>query len=507
MSAFVTSTRDVAFLVGGFALKTAFWPVFVPLHLAHATKDFVGWTCQQALAPVCQLIQGPNSSDGRGGSNNEDSDQPVVPAASNPVEGLLQLIPIVLGTAGRIKDEIGSTVTSLVTPPTPRQAQANKDGASDDKAVLDRLRLPVIPEHGDPEEPLPLHLQQPEKPQRATTATPADFTKYLLRVEDLGIVAPNTNNAAQKTRVLYIDLSKEYGDQGLLKRCLNKLATRGIELATSHAPNINSPPSKNANSFGDVKWKCEGTTAKILRKRPRQTLQRWEEIMRSDILIWSGTFKNKDGGGSDIHCGYPIFLAQGIVANLSPRAFLELFWDSSRTHEYNFYCTGRDDVLMVDENADELLLSKDIHAATKVVKSETRVPFTGLTVPLLVMMHVRPLPGGPEEGYLIISRSLSSGMAGYHTASSSRSNIQNTKTEILWGVNVLKTVPGHPDQTELHSLSQMASALVPNFLSQKIGLMGVEEFFWNVRNPNSKQAQVATASTSTTSCTGKAVGL
>ena len=95
---------------------------------------------------------------------------------------------------------------------------------------------------------------------------------------------------------------------------------------------------------------------------------------------------------------------------------------------------------------------------------------------------------------MIVSRSLLSGMAGSHISHSSpekkglQKHINKSKSEILWGVNVFRGVPGHPGQTELTSLSQVASGMVPKFLSQKIGIMGVEDFFRNVRSPNPKVA-------------------
>merc|ERR1712086_217643 len=56
MANLMTSTRDVVKVAGGLAVKTAFLPVTVPLHMACATKDFVGWTVQQALSQTTGAI-------------------------------------------------------------------------------------------------------------------------------------------------------------------------------------------------------------------------------------------------------------------------------------------------------------------------------------------------------------------------------------------------------------------------------------------------------------------
>ena len=96
-------------------------------------------------------------------------------------------------------------------------------------------------------------------------------------------------------------------------------------------------------------------------------------------------------------------------------------------------------------------------------------------------MHARTLvEGSEEEGFVIVSRSLDSGMAGCHVGSAKRVE-RNNKNEILLGVNIIRPVPGHPELTDLMSISQVSSSVVPQFLAFKIGMMGVEDFFNNVR--------------------------
>jgi hypothetical protein len=97
-------------------------------------------------------------------------------------------------------------------------------------------------------------------------------------------------------------------------------------------------------------------------------------------------------------------------------------------------------------------------------------------------MHVRPLEL-PDQGFVIVSRSLDSGMAGTHVGS--RENVDTTgrKNEIIWGINVVRRVPNNPQLTDLTSLSQVGSPMVPKFLAQRIGVMGVEDFYKNVREP------------------------
>jgi hypothetical protein len=469
MAALLMATGEVVKAAGGLAVRTAILPVTLPFHVVCVTKNFVGWTLHQALARTGALPQLKDEPEHQASNDKAERQQAGASSSEqperhegNPFEGLLHLLPLVLGAAGKVKDEIGAAVIHLVMPPQPKE-NTWTDPVADDKQVLERLFIPGLTDKV-------LHAVEMDSMPSPSGATKADFSKYLLRVEDLGITAPTMKD----TFVMYVDLGSQFRDVALLTQCLEKLATRAFSLATIHAPSI---PPAIAKMDGDVDWKPEGTTAKLLRKKPHQTRERWEELSRSEVLMWSGNFKKNCGGG-DINQQFSLFMARGIVDRMSPREFLELMWDNTRTCEYNNYCMGREDILHVD---DEVLSPKKAHTGTKVVKSETRVPFTTLSVTLHSMMHCRPLPGGPQEGYIIVSRSLNSGMAGYHTAKSD--SIHKSKSEILWGVNVLRTVPGHPGHTELTTLSQVASSMVPKFLSQRIGIMGVEDFFRSIRSP------------------------
>lgn len=502
MANLVTSTRDVVKVAGGLAVKTAFLPVTLPLHVACATKDFVGWTVHQALSQttgaILQLTNGeqprqlqqnssliPSTNEtAKAKSENKEKGK-----GSNPLEGLFQLVPVVLHHAGKVKDEIGSAVIRLVTPPQSKKlADQSGTGSSLDKEALERLRIPVAAAEKKVDPPVVVVAAATQPTARTGVATKADFSKYLLRVDDLAILA----SGEAKLVVLYIDLGNDFRDNTLLDSSLEALTSQGIALATSCAPAI--PPATTADD-SQVEWKPEGTTAKLLRKKRNQTTERWDEIIRNEVLIWSGNFR-KGFGGSTIHKEYPMFLARGIVERMGPREFLELLWNNDRTAEYNNFCMGRKDAVQI---SDKVLSSPNVHSGTKVVRSETKVPFTGLSVSLCTVMHCCALPGGPQEGYVIISRSLVSGQAGTHTAECS--SIHKPKSEILWGVNLLRAVPGHPGQTELTSVSQVASTMVPRFLSQKIGLMGVEDFFRSVRNvPKAVSSPASSSSPASPSC-------
>jgi hypothetical protein len=193
------------------------------------------------------------------------------------------------------------------------------------------------------------------------------------------------------------------------------------------------------------------------------------EKMQEYVLIWSGKCCGpKYYYGSDT----PLFLARGVVQR-SPRDFLNLLWNSNRTSEYNNYNLGRSDALIIIDN-----ITNGGNYGAKVVKSETKVPFTGLSLTLSSLMHASSLDD--EEGFIIVSRSLNSGMAGCHVGNCKRVET-NGKNEILMGVNIMRPVPGKPHLTDFTSLSQVSSSMVPRFLTTRIGVMGVQDFFNTVR--------------------------
>jgi len=172
---------------------------------------------------------------------------------------------------------------------------------------------------------------------------------------------------------------------------------------------------------------------------------------------------------------------------MSPRDLLHLLWDNSRTSEYNDYCLGRTDVVVLDG---QQVLEAGAHAGTKIIQSETRVPFTGMSVFMNCLMHVREMQA-PDQGYVIVSRSLAAGAAGNHARCSNAAATTNNKNEIVWGVNVLRQVPHHPHLTDLTSLSQASSSCVPQFMAYKIGIMGIQDFFHNVRSRNQQKKKNA----------------
>jgi hypothetical protein len=265
-------------------------------------------------------------------------------------------------------------------------------------------------------------------------------------------------------------LSKEFYNENLTVQALDALVDNGLALLAS------CPDAKFRSTAptGEplVDWKPEGSTAKLLRKKTKLSTNDWVTLMGKEVLVWSGKLRAKNVHKADV----PVFLSRGMVP-ISPRGMLNLFWDDSRTKSYNKFSLGRSTSMEIEA---DLAPGSTKVRATKVVQSETQVPFTGFSVVMSTLMHARQVDD-PEECYVIVSRSLSPGGAGPHVGSPP-SSIEETKNELIWGVNVLQSVPGRPDLTDLTSVSQVSSSLVVQFLAHRVGIMAVESCYSAMRS-------------------------
>ena len=390
--------------------------------------------------------------------------------------------------------------------------------------------------------------------QDATTTTTTTTTK------------DSDQELKETATIAYIDFCPESNGNNtttttqqrrLIRRAMDQLVMRGLTLVSNHPtvrlhnPNYNFDTTTTTTSemmMGkEMEWKCEGSTTQLLRRLLKQSVMERLHTLQSETLIWSGKFhKNyKDNKNSNCLSNYghefPFYLARGILP-IAPLELLQLLWDNDRTSEYNQFCLGRKTLLDLedeeteDENDDNnnkktkvppMTNKKDMPALgtgrkSKVIESETRVPMTSFTVNVRCLMHSRPLEEPHDHGYVIFSRSLTSGPAGNTTTTTTttttnsqnsngdstdsggnktqkerrrksqrmnkqgnknKNNKNNNTNEILWGMNVIRSVPNHPQLTDLTTFSQVGYTLgvIPQFLASQIAIRGVCEFFETIR--------------------------
>jgi hypothetical protein len=393
---------------------------------------------------------------------------------------VFNVVPCVVNTAGKITVDVGSVAVRTLAPVLGIESGNKQDGSSPQSSPSKACTMSgeSSAERENLLQRLSLDFQLPSPSKRSpdsafSRATPSDISKNLLRVDDIIVMVspdPAVANDTRPRRAIFVDLGSEFADDGITRDALAQLIQRGLDVTATNASAHVGIQGYQTNTSIRIDWKAEGQTGRTLRKLSQLDPVEYYRKLHNHVLVWSGKYNGPKYFGSE----NPLFLARGVVRR-SPREFFDMLWDSNRTAEYNNFSLGRSDTLVIDNS----ICSKGDSGA-KIIKSETRVPFAGITVTLSALMHGKKFVQGSKEYYVIVSRSLSSGMAGCHVGSTSRVE-KNNKNEILLGVNIMRPVPGHPDLTDLMSVSQVSSSMVPQFLAFRIGMMGLEDFFSNVR--------------------------
>lgn len=510
----VQNTAGLALRVSGKVTQTACLPVTVPLNIMAAATDYVINMTGSVIGGVLHRTIGVVNENKIEHQARDCSDEAELPEDEyqTPVQDLLHnvfnFIPFVVDNA--VKTAFLSVETpALVSNQKLQQERAQKEGGgnrvvdrhaavqrtttANEKSgsarhikgnddFLERLRLDFLPmeeceedsdAYNDDGTTRTASSSNTDTAQaNISSATKSDVSKCLLRVDDVHVVAPPNPASKSELRVVYIDLGKEFGDEGLNRDALEQLIQRGIDIASSNlAVKVEvSPVRADSKRAVVVEWKPQGQTKNECKRLSQLPQSAFYNSLKSKVLIWSGNWRGPKYHGSE----HTMFMARGVVKG-SPREFMNLLWDSSRTFEYNNYCLGRRDVHVIDDE----ILSGGSYGA-KVIRSETKIPFTSLSVFLTALMHARAISDRPDDGFMIFSRSLYTGRAGCHVGSK-HVDLSGNKNEIIVGVNYMRPVPGHPELTDLISVSQVNASMLPPFLAFRIGMMGVEDFFKNVR--------------------------
>jgi hypothetical protein len=500
VSSAIKTSAGTALTASGMVVKTAFLPVTLPLNVAASTTDLVINVAGDVIHHVIK-----DHDDDASCHETKSQKKTYYTPAQDLLHHVFNFIPFVVqNTVKIVQPAIGmqpkrSRPTAAIVQPhmtstnehLQSSAAVNETESVSPDLYLQRPRLDFYPSVNegfnmevidditeDVDDDATTRTDTTESsaslPPNPSGATKADFSKFLLRVDDVSVVAPPNPALDKVLRVLYIDLDHEFGDEQITKDALAQLMQRGVDIASSNpVVDFSCGPMHQAGKSNttEIEWKPEGKTKKDVKTLGTLAQNDFYGALQDKVLIWSGKYRGPKYHGSD----NALFMARGVV-NGSPREFTSMLWDSNRTREYNNYCLGRKDVMVINDD-----FSKGGMYGAKIIKSETKVPFTNLSVFLSAVMHVRALGDRPEDGYMIFSRSLDTGRAGCHVGK--RDGVdQNNKNEIILGANIMRPVPGRPELTDLVSVSQVSASMVPPFLAFRIGMMGVEDFFKNVRS-------------------------
>lgn len=234
------------------------------------------------------------------------------------------------------------------------------------------------------------------------------------------------------------------------------------------------------------------------------------------VFVWTGRFKKEDGYGAEL----PVVRTVSIVP-MSPRKMAELLMDSDRVKTYNKMSLGRKDEITFQCGVDTVASSSDgsseaflLDGEAKIVRNLTQPPVTKKLMEFVTLMYARPIKpednvgvgimggsslenldddsGDSSSGYIVMSRAVSGGRWGSgNTAmatrggdskdSSKQKEREMTRSEILLGINLLRSIPGHPDRTELTAVTHVKAG-APGILAVKIGVRGAINFVRDIRS-------------------------
>lgn len=184
----------------------------------------------------------------------------------------------------------------------------------------------------------------------------------------------------------------------------------------------------------------------------------------NDVLVWSGTWSHKHYG-----CDLPAIRCEAIV-NMSPQSLANLLVDSSRVKEYNKMSIGREDIM---------ILQKDETCVTKIVVGKSKPPMLSKTLMLKSLLHMEELPGGSTRGgYVVVSRAIA------QAEDDTQGAIEDSKvilSEMLMGLNIIRSVEGESDRCILISLTHLRSPVIPMMMAKRLGMSSAVNFINDIR--------------------------
>lgn len=249
------------------------------------------------------------------------------------------------------------------------------------------------------------------------------------------------------------------------------------------------------NCDSSISWKEEGSTAKILKRI--DSCSNYTQILESDVLLWSGSKDERKESAMNglTYAKVPFFKGHGVINTMGAREMTELLLDSSKVTLYNKWSNGRVDSVIYESDID-MVDGLFGTGCTKIVESETNVPFSSNKIKVANLLHARPIVLDDENGrmngecsnhvsdrddddknhlnnnvgkaYIIVSRSLQKCEISDNTSHHHDSSNNGPKNEIIWGVNILRDIPCYPGKTDVIIVSQASTPALPSFLIQKV---------------------------------------
>ena len=237
-----------------------------------------------------------------------------------------------------------------------------------------------------------------------------------------------------------------------------------------------------------IDWSpADSKTKKLMEANDNQAIR--NALEDDDVLVWIGKFK-EEGHGSDL----PLVRTTSILP-LSPKDMASLLMDSKKVPTYNKMSLGRNDEVVFQEGIDTSAEGPGrgammIDGEAKIVRNLTKPPLSKKLMEFVTVMYARRLKaednvgvgimgGNHEDGYAVISRAVSGGRWGGNSEDGEES--ERTRSEILLGMNLIRTVPGDINKSEVTAVTHCNSPSVPKMLAKSVGVKGAVDFVRDIR--------------------------
>lgn len=235
----------------------------------------------------------------------------------------------------------------------------------------------------------------------------------------------------------------------------------------------------------NIEWNPADTkTRKLLEMNDKNVLR--QALDDEDVLVWTGKFK-MEGHGSHL----PIVKTASVLP-MSPKEMASLLMDSSKVQSYNKMSLGRKDEVILQQgiDTDAKSGSMGIGGEAKIVRNLTKPPLSKKLMEFVTIMYARRLEsddhvgvgimgGNHQDGYVVVSRAVSGGQWG--TLNREGEESERTRSEILLGVNLIRSIPGESNKCEVIAVTHCNSPFVPKMLAGSVGVKGAVDFVRDVR--------------------------
>ena len=455
----------------------------------------------------CRRISQEAFQSTRSESNNLQPHEVIIRTA-------IVFLPVAKNAVDSIVDRVGSTILNLVAWQNPGESSSEH---SPDEPIIhhcctfvnvdlspvvldgiedsERNEVPSCLRQVASEEPVATRQVSTRQVSTIALQKPIRESFYFsLRVCDLQILskANGCDKMLKHLELHYCGHNENLGDviQNMVIQALHLAENDRFEL-TNNIQNQANRSSPKGTSDGNrdseysiqtktspILWKEEGATAKHLKKLISKhcNVDKRIQILETEIFLWSGRIQSKHINSYSHKI--PLFKARGIILHMTPKDLVDLFMDNSKVQLYNKFSNGRKDVCIFENNEDGIV--------TKIVENEAQIPFSGKIIKVLTLLHSRPLDmDGKHDEFIVVSRSVE--MSSEPVNNMPVNNNKNEaspgdKNEVIWGVNILRKVPGNQQMVDLTTMTQANTCAVPGFMAHKLGVMCANDFIKNVRN-------------------------